>query len=397
MESRDHESPHLPMDDEISLIDLATTLGQEKKTVFGITLGVTLAALTYSLLATPIFTAKTLIMLPQQQQTGAAAAMAQLGALTGVAGLASSGKSPDETYLALLKSNSIRDDLIEHFKLKEHFETKTLIDSRKALEYVTTITSDKKSGTLTVEVDDPNPDTAASLANGYVDGLHRLLGRLAVTEAQQRRLFFEQQIANTTTELTRAETQFRMSQESGGMQVTDVLAESSVKSSAELRGQIAAREVELSALNRFATAENPEVQRLTSTLSALRVKLNQVEKGSSDMKPMTESGQAAVAAYRDVKTRQAILEVMVKQYEMAKVDEAREGPVIQQVDIAQPPERKSKPKRLLFVSIGALIGLFMGILVAFIRHAFRRSLTNPQTTGEWSKLKDAWTLRRQRS
>jgi uncharacterized protein involved in exopolysaccharide biosynthesis len=393
MSATEMQEERIEQDDEISLIDLLTTLGQEKKVLFRVTLGATLVALAYSLWVTPVYTAKTVIMLPQQQQTGATAALAQLGALTGAAGLAAAGKSPDETYLALLKSVSLHDDLITHFKLKERYSAKTMTDTRKALENVTTLTSDKKTGLLTVEVDDPSPEMAAALANGYVSTLHVLLGRLAVTEAQQRRLFFEQQITKTTQDLAKAEDSFRQTREKGGMQVTDVLAEVSIKSSAELRGKIAASEVELNAIRQFATTENPEVQRISSTLSALRAQLAQVEKGSAEGKALNETGQEAVRTFREFKTRQAILETMIKQYEIAKVDEAREGPAIQQVDIAQPPERKSKPKRSLILLIGAVAGLLLGIMAAFVRSAMRRAASDPFSASRIAQMKSAWSFR----
>ncbi len=383
--------PLAPEDDEISLLDLATALGEEKQTLFGIPVLTTLGALIYALTATPIYTAKTVILPPQQQQSGAAAALASLGALAGMAGSAAGIKSPDEMYIAFLKSRSLQDDIIQRFKLKEYYETDTLDATRKALEGTVKAAGDKKSGMITIEVDDKDPAFAASIANGHVEALRNLLGRMAVTEAQQRRVFFEQQIKQTQTRLTDAEQAFQTRREQGGMLVTDVLAEVSVKTSAELRGQIAAMEVELAALRRFATAENPDVQRITSTLSALRAQLARVEQGGGAARAVNPAGQAAVTAFRDVKTQQAILEVLVKQYEMARVDEAREGPLLQQLDIATPPEKKSKPKRAMIVMLAGVAGLFLGVIVAFIRRAIRKAGENPDSAGQMAALKQAWS------
>jgi len=381
-------------DDEISLVDLLTILGHQKKVLFALPVLTTLLALVYALLATPIYTAKTLILLPQQQQSGAGAALAQIAALPGAAGLVGgAGRMSDEMYMAFLKSSSLLDDLNARLKLKEHYDAKTTIAARKRLSAATTLTSDKKSGLMTVEVDDKSPEFAAQIANGYVSALHTLLGRLAITEAQQRRLFFEQQIAKTTADLTKAEDSFRLMREKGGMQTSEVLAEVSIKSSAELRAKIAAREVELSALRQFATSENPEMQRIASTLSALRTQLAIVEKGSADSKVLTESGQEAVRAFREVKTRQAILDTMTKQFELAKVDEARDGPVIQQLDVAEVPLLKSKPKRAFIVVIGGLVGLFLGIVAAFVRHAIQRASYDPTSANRYAQIKSAWSFR----
>lgn len=382
--------PTLPEDDEISLLDLATALGEEKQILFGIPALTSLLAIVYALAATPIYTAKTVI-LPPQQQSGAAAALASLGALAGMAGAAAGVKSPDEMYAAFLRSRSLQDDLIQRLKLKEHYGAETLDGTRRALEGAAKLAGDKKSGLITIEVDDKDPAFAAKLANGHVEALHNLLDRLAVSEAQQRRVFFEQQIKKTQTRLADAEQAFHASREKGGMLVTDVLAEISVRTSAELRGQIAATEVELAALHRFATSENPEVQRITSTLAALRAQLAQVEQGSGQARAVNRAGQAAVSAFRDVKTQQAILEVLVKQYEMARVDEAREGPLLQQVDIATPPEKKSKPKRAMIVVMAGVAGLFLGVLAAFTRRALRRAGEDPQSADRLVALRQAWT------
>ena len=383
-----------PDEDEISLLDLATALGEEKATLFAIPLLTTLVAVVVSLQMTPIFTAKTVVMPPQQQQSGAAAALASLGGLAGLAGAAGGIKSPDEMYVALLGSNNLQNRLIADLKLQERYEEKTLSDTRKSLKEKMRISSDKKSGLLSIEADDIDPAFAAELANRHVAELRSMLGRLAVTEAQQRRVFYEQQIQQTQDKLAVAEVAFRAAKEKSGMQVTTVLAESGVRASAELRGQIAAREVQLQAISRFATAQNPDTQRIASELAALRSQLNKTEQGSGESKVAASPlHQEAVKSYRDVKVQEAMLEVLIRQYELARVDEAKEGPLIQQVDVAMAPERKSKPKRAQIVLVAAFAGLFLGVLVAFVRRALKKAQSDPASAGQWLALKKAWSLR----
>ena len=389
-------TPSVPMpdEDEINLIDLATALGEEKATLFAIPLLTTLVAVVVSLLMTPIFTAKTVVMPPQQQQSGAAAALASLGGLAGLAGAAGAIKSPDEMYVAFLGSEGMQNRIIAEMKLQERYEAKTLSDTRKALKEQMRISSDKKSGLLSIEADDKDPAFAAELANRHVVELRAMLGRLAVTEAQQRRQFYEQQIQQTQDKLSLAEVAFRAAKEKSGMQVTSVLAETGVRASAELRGQIAAREVQLQAMSRFATAQNPDTQRIASELSALRAQLNKAEQGSGESKAAASPlHQEAVKSYRDVKVQEAMLEVLIRQYELARVDEAKEGPLIQQVDVAMPPERKSKPKRAQIVLVAAFAGLFLGVLVAFVRRALKKAQSDPASAGQWLALKKAWSLR----
>jgi tyrosine-protein kinase Etk/Wzc len=384
----------LPEDDEISLIDLAIALGEEKATILKVTGLFTAVAVVVSLLMTPIFTAKTVMLPPQQQQSGAAAALTSLGGLAGLAGAAAGIKSPDEMYVAFLQSEGLQNNIIEKLALKERYEEKTMFNTRKAMKNNLKITSDKKSSLITIEADDKDPEFAAQLANAHVEELRILLGRLAVTDAQQRRMFYEQQIKKVQAELAEAEQSFRQAKAQSGLQVTAVLAETGVRASVELRGQIAAREVQMSAISRFATAQNPDVQRLGSELSALRVQLAKLEQGSGVAEAVTSLQQQAVKSYRDVKVQEAMLDVLIKQYELARVDEAKEGPLLQQLDVATAPERKAKPTRAIIVLAAAFGGLFFGVLLAFIRRAMRKATESDQGSSQIALLQKAWSFKR---
>lgn len=384
-------------DDEVSLIDLAIALGEEKKTLFAVPAMTTTLAIVVSLLMTPIFTAKTVMMPPQQQQSGTASALASLGALTGLAGGAAGGigiKSPDEMYIAFMQGESLQNAVIKKLGLQERYGEKTLVDTRKELKEKVKIVSDKKSGLITIEADDKDPEFAAKLANTHVEEFRSLMGRLAVTDAQQRRVFFEQAIAKNQTELAEAEANFRTAKEKSGMQVTAVIAETAVRAGAEMRGQIAAKEVQLAAMSNFATPQNPDVQRFAGELSALRSQLNKLEKGSGGDEKSSPMQQLAVKSYRDMKAREAMAGVLVAQYESARVDESKEGPLIQVLDVAQAPERPSKPKRAIIVLVSAFAGLLLGVLLAFARRAIRKAKENPDTYGQFQKLRGAWSIRR---
>jgi tyrosine-protein kinase Etk/Wzc len=385
-------SDEIQDDDEISLIDLAIALGEEKKTLFAVPAITTTLALVVSLLMTPIFTAKTVMMPPQQQQSGAASALASLGGLAGLAGAAAGIKSPDEMYVAFMQSEGLQNAVIKRLNLQERYEAKTLTDTRIELKEKVKISPDKKSGLITIEADDKAPAFAAQLANIHVEELRNLLGRLAVTDAQQRRVFYEQQIKKVQDELAAAEQSFKQAKEKSGMQVTAVLAESGVRASAELRGQIAAREVQLQAMSRFATPQNPDVQRISSELSAMRGQLVKLEQGGGGDVQGSASQQQAVKSYRDVKVQEAMLEVLIKQYELARVDEAKEGPLLQQVDVAIAPERKAKPKRATIVLMAAFAGLFLGVLIAFARRVLRNAKNS--NGAQLLLLKQAWGMRR---
>ena len=388
-----HQNPQnqqVDDEDEISLIDLLINLGKEKKFILGFTSLVILLAVAATLRMTPVYTAKTVIMPPQQQQSSAVSALASLGALAGLAGGAAGVKSADEMYVAFMGSDRFLNALIARFHLQERYHTKTLIDTRTLLKSKAKVMPDKKSGLISIEFEDEDPQFAAEVANAHVQELGHMLDMLAVTDAQQRRVFFESQIKKVQENLSSAEIAFRQAKEKSGLQVTSVIAETGVRASAELRGQIAAREVHLQSLSRFATPQNPEVQRIASELSAERAQLQKLEQGSGQVVGTTLQLEA-VKSYRDMKVQEAMLEVLIKQFELARVDEAKEGPLIQVVDLATPPERRSKPKRTLIVLASALAGLFLSVLLAFLKVSLRNLNQTPDGQIQLGLLKKAWS------
>jgi uncharacterized protein involved in exopolysaccharide biosynthesis len=324
--------------------------------------------------------------------------------LAGLAGGAAGIKSQDELYIALLKSERLQSSLVQKFALIERFDAKLLVDARQVLDGSVKVMADKKSGLITLEVTDKDPQFAAKLANAYVDELGKVLGGLAVSEAQQRRKFFEQQVAQIKEQLAKDEVIFRQAQAQSGMQVTQALAETGVRASVELRQQIATREVQLQSLRTtYATDKNPDAIRLSREISALRGQLAKTEKGgaNADVNSNTADGtggknavgQVAVRAYRDVKVQEAMLEVMIRQYELARVDESREGPLLQQVDVASVPERKSGPKRSLMVLAGLMLGLFIGLCIAGVRRLLSKANVQPGWQEQRLALSKAWRLR----
>jgi tyrosine-protein kinase Etk/Wzc len=371
-------------EDEISLLDLAIVLAKHKKLVFGLPFLAAVIAAGITLLMPNIYTARAVILPPQQQQSTAAAMLGQLGALAGMAPSALGIKNPNDLYVGMLKSRTIADALIERFGLKELYEKETLDDTRKALARNTKVTAGR-DGLIVVEVDDKDPGRAADMANAYVEELEKLTGKLAVTEAAQRRLFFERQLAQAREELANAEQAFRRTQEKTGLVQLDQQGRAMIEAVANLRAQIVAREVELAAMRSYATETNPEFVKVQQELSSLRTELSKLERGAGtggDFLVPTRSIPAAgleyARKYRDVKYAETIFELMAKQFELAKMDEARDAAVIQIVDRAVPPDRKSRPKRSLIVILtGILVGLACMIL-AFASEGVQRARADPE-------------------
>lgn len=374
----------------LTLLDLLISLGHDKKMFFflwalgvSVTIGIVLTL--------PRSYSASAVMLPPQSQQNAGfniSMMAQLGPLAGLAGGASGFKTPDGMYIELFKTRRLQDALIKRFNLMERYQAKSPAAARAVLTTRVSLMSDKKSGLLTITVDDPDAQFAAKLANAHVGELAAVLNELALTEAQQRRHFFDSQVTKAMRELHSAEIVFRKAQEAGGIVVSQALAEASVRAGAELRSRIMSKEVQLQALSRFATAQNPEAQRLASELAALRRQLISVEEGGSGPEHPAK-GMEAVKAYREVKVREAALESLVRQLEIAKIDEARDGPQLQLIDPAIPPERVSKPHRSRLAIAGAVLSGVFAFLICAYRGGIRQRSGGARNE-RWQLLRRAW-------
>lgn len=374
---------------EISLLDLALALAENIRILVFVPFVSGLVAFGTAFLIPPTFTATTRILPPQQQQSGAAALASQFGALSGLAGAAAGIKNPTDTYVAMIKSWTVADRVIERFKLKELYEAKFGEDARRELSARTRVSSGK-DGLITIEVDDQDPKRAADLANAYVDELRNLNQTLAVTEAAQRRLFFGNQVKQAKDDLTRAEITLRSSGVGEAALKTNPLSALSVV--AELRARITAQEVKLASMRGFLAESNPELKQAQQELSALRGQLSKA--GETDSLKAGGNGAEYIAKYRDFKYQETLFELMVKQYEMARLDEAREGAVIQVVDPARPPERKSKPKRALIAVVTTFGAFFIVLLGIYVRGALRSAAANPETAGKLAQLRSWLRLRR---
>lgn len=388
----------------VSLTLLLTWIGEGKRVIAVVTGVVALASVVVALLLPKIYTARATLLAPgSQQQSGSAAALAALGSLGGLVG-GGAAKSPDELYVALLKGDSVQRALAERFDLKTRYDVPNYETLRKTLPNYIRVSSDKKSGLITVEVDDREPKFAADLANAHAGEIAKVLGRLAVSEAQLRRVFFEKQLNDTKEHLIKAEQDLRLVQEKSGVIVLDKQAEALISGAAQVRALIAEREVQLKVLRTAATDQNPEVIRLNSELRALRSELARMESaqggnaGSAVDMPVGKLPEAAIAyvrARRELKLQETLLEGMVRQFEAAKLDEAKEGQVLQQVDVALPPDRKSKPSgALIAISCTILALLASTIFVLMRRYAAWSRELDPKSDQARSELVKAWRWRR---
>jgi tyrosine-protein kinase Etk/Wzc len=369
--------------DEISLLDLLQVIVDNLRLLVLGPLFCGFVALGISFTITPTFTAKTQFLPPQQQQSAAASMLASLGALGGLAGTANVIKNPADQYIAFMKSVSLQDALIERFKLTEKYETKLKSDARLKLTDSIRIAYGK-DGLITVEADDKDPKFAAQLANAHVEELRNLLGSLAVTEAQQRRMFFEKQLQLTKENLSTADVALK----SSGIysSVLKLNPSSALETVARLKAGISVQEVKLGSMRNYLTENSPEFKQALSELSSLKTELAKAEKEE----PALQGPNDYVARYREFKYQETMFELFAKQFELAKVDESREGAVIQVLDVAEPPESKVKPKKAMIAIFAALSSGFALLLLVFVRSVLKKASQDIETKLKLSALSVSW-------
>lgn len=319
------------------------------------------------------FTSVARLLPPQQKQSGTVALLGQLGSLAQLGGVGM--RSPSELYVAMLKSRSVADEIIARFDLRKVYGQETMADTRVKLAAESSLTADK-TGVITIKVDDQDPDRAASIANAYSAALIALNQRLAVSEASQRRNFFEQQLGKARDELAKAEGNLRQFKESTGLIQPDGQAGLTVSASATLRAQVTSREVQLAGMRTYATESNPEVIGLQRELEGLRSQLARMDRnasvGKGDVLVAIGKAPEATLEYqrrvRELRYRETLFEVLARQYETARIDEAQDATVVQVLDSATVPEKRSGPWRTLIV-LGGTLGVILAVAVGLVMRA----------------------------
>jgi tyrosine-protein kinase Etk/Wzc len=369
---------HPSAEDGIDVLQVALLLWRNKKTILRFSLGTgALTALIAFFVLKPSYTAEA-VFLPPQSAPGSAASMlagqlGSLGALGGLGGL----KSPGDVYLGILGSRTIADTLIKRFNLQSVYKAKRLSDAETSLKKQSKFVAGKDT-LITITVVDKDPRRAAGLANGYLEALYEQNGRLALTESGQRRIFFEQQLAREKDALADAEVELKRTEEETGMIAPNGQAQAAIEAIEQLRAQITTQEVSLSVLQQSATDQNPEVVRSRTEVERLQQQLRKMENDSSQRPPgsvqaptakVPELALAYIRKQREVKYHETLFELLARQYESARLDESREAPLLQVVDRAVVPDKKSGPHRALLTLIGLFLGLIAGALWVILRLA----------------------------
>lgn len=376
----------------IDVMDLLLIFAQNKKKIIGFPFLAAVLAVGCSYLMPNIYSADTRLLPPQQTQGAAAAILSQLGGAGGAVSGAGGVKNPNDVYIGMLKSRTIEDKLIAKFDLKAAYGTESLETARKTLEENTLIVVGK-DGLIGINVTDTDQQRVAKLANSYVEELLSLTKVLAVTEASKRRLFFEQQLEISKDKLAAVEMELKQMLNTRGVISVDSDSRAILDTVGRLRAQISSKEIELSSLSAFITPNNVEYKRVEQSLISLRSEFARLENGrpipTTDIgKPVEPSaGLQNIKLLRDVKYYQMLYELLAKQYEASRLDEAKDSSIIQVLDVAKIPERKSKPRRLNIAILAFLGSLFITVAGIFARDIGRKLAKDPMHSSKLHELK----------
>jgi len=386
---------------EVSLLDILVLLLERKRFIVRFVLGAAVLATVVALVLPVQYEAKIVLLPPAQNSSMSSALLGQLGNLASLASLAGGSlgiKNPADMYVSFLSSRTVEDAMIQRFGLMKEYHEKRMSDTRKDFERRTTAVAGTKDGLIRISVEDRDPKRAAELANGYVEEFRRLSATLAITEAARRRLFFEQQVQQAKDKLTEAEEAMTKTEQSTGVLQIDSQARSLIESAAILRAEVVAKQVQIEGMRSFATDNNPTVVLAKQELAALQSQLEHVAGSHNDTGSdinlskgrVTQSGMEYIRRFRDLRYQETVFELLAKEFEIAKLDEAREGSIIQVVDAAVPPDKKSSPHRLLIVMASTVLAFFVAAFWVWMRKRLDAAFELPENRQRLRAIRGLW-------
>ena len=380
---------------EINLIDYLIVLLKWKRLILGVTLSCMIVAALAGLVMPKTYRAETRIIPPQQSSAGMASQLLGQagGALTGLGSMLGANSQADLS-VGILQSRTVLDNIIKRFDLKRIYSDETFEDARKSLRKKINVQADAKSNVVVIAVEDRDPKRSADMANAFVEELRGMTKGHAVSEAAQRRLFFEEQLKDTKESLIKAEDGMKGFQERTGALHMEEQVKAVIKNISQLRAEIAAKDVEIKVLKTYSKPSNPDVQKAEATLSGMKTELAKLEyRGGNGNDPMMPTGRMPsvgteyVRKLRDLKFNETMYELLLKQYEVAKLDEARNASVIQVIDRAVTPEKKIKPKITIMVCIAGLLSFIVSVMIALFMEQREKIVSEPVNRERLEQLK----------
>jgi tyrosine-protein kinase Etk/Wzc len=382
-------------DDEINLLDYWRVIRKRGWMIVALIFVSSFTAGFYSyFIATKIYESKATILAPKESGGGGASSIAAMLAASGagqfLGGILPSGGSSRDTFVAILKSRTMGEELVNRFRLKDYYKAKFDVDAVGALQGATEVTVSKE-GVISVKVEDKDPKLAADIANSYVTNLDRMVAKLGTTDASRQRAFIAERLEKTENVLRQDEEALRRFQEKNKAVVLTEQAKGAIEAASRARGQIGVAEVQLEALRTYATESNPEVVALKRQIGEMKRQLTQMEYGKGLELPQEETGAGGdkkefqvpftkvpavgmelIRLMREVKVQETVFNLLTAQFEQAKISEAKDTPTVQLLDRAVPAERKSKPKTRVNMEIAGALSLFVGLFLAFFLEYLER-------------------------
>jgi uncharacterized protein involved in exopolysaccharide biosynthesis len=380
----------------LDVLDVLLIFAQRKWLILGWALAGLVIAIIAILRADTLYKSDGTIMPPQQEQSSAAL-LSQLGALTAFAGVGTNlGKNPADLYIAILQTNLVADDMVDRFHLMDWYKIPDRDGAAGKLRQRSKFVANK-NGLIQITVEDKDPDRTVALINGYADELFRQNNRLAIGAAAQRRQFFQQQLLQEKDRLADAEVAMTQTQQSTGVLQLSGQAQTIIGQEANIQANITSREVELGALLSSSTEQNPDVVRLRTELTGLRAQLAQLQKGTNgamlSQKEFPGAGLEYVRKERDVQYHQTLYDLLARQLEAARIDEAKESPTVQMVDPPLVPKGTSWPKPFLFIIAGLVLGTMFGFIRCGVIYVYEYLDTSPDLRERYQQVKQAMRLR----
>lgn len=386
---------------EINLFDIVIVVLKRKKLIAAITVASAAMTAIISFLLPAVYRAEIKILPPQTSSSptqimsqmgpgGAAVAAMMIGG-----GVAS--KTPAEFYFSILRSRAVLDRIIDKCNLMDLYKTKSRERARNLLISTLQTSEEKKSGMLVIGVEDSDPKRAADIANVSVEEFKEYQKGLAITEASKKRLFFEDQLKDARKSLIGAEEEMKSFMgKPGGLDAASSgeKGSSSDDSIGSMRAHITAKEVQLRVMKSYSTEQNPEYQMVENEIKGLKEQLKKLEgEGTANYEPTLNSrgkaylGTEAMRKKRNLKYSETLYELMYKQYEAAKIDEAKEPVLIQVLEKAIPPEERIKPKRRQLVVFGTAAGFLFSLLAVFLLEYFEKTSKSTESRERFETIK----------
>ena len=367
----DSDVVELEEKDMVDLLDYLQVIARRRRMICWVTGLAFVLSIVISLLLPKIYSSTARIIPPQQDQGLMAAMMGQMGGLAGLAGGMLGSGTTGDLYVGMLKSEAVKDVIIDKFKLMDVYEEDYRLDTYEALDDAATIEIGRKDGIISITVEDEEPARAAEMANAFVGELEKLSVALNITGAGQNRKFLEQRLVKAKLDLARAEDNLKAYQaKNKALDITEQ-AKVTIGGVAQLRAQLAVQEVQLASLRSYLTDENDEIKTVKASIANLKAQIASLEstsKGSSipSVGSVPALGQEYLRLMRELKIQETIIEFITKQYEMAKFTEAKDVSGVQILQKATVPDKKTKPKRTLLV-LGITFATFMfAVFLAFV-------------------------------